>query len=62
MSIIDGDGDGGVCDDGRTVDVVIAGNEDRPLDINEDEGMMLVSRLSKGHQSNVVNGVPDMID
>ena len=63
MSTIEGEGDGGVCDDDGADDVVvIAGNEDRSLDINDDEGMMLVSRLSNGHQSNVVKGASDMAD
>ena len=40
--------------------VVIVGNEDSSLDVNEGEGTMVVSGLSNGHQSNVVSTTPNI--
>ena len=60
MSIIEGEGDSVARDDDGVEGVVIVGNEDSSLDVNEGEGTMVVSGLSNGHQSNVVNGTPDI--
>jgi len=61
MSMIEGDGDGDVCDNGdeevkEAKDDDVASDLDRTVDVNEGRGTRLVSKSSNGHQSNVVGG------
>jgi hypothetical protein len=65
MSTIElGDGDAGAGDEDEVKDVVVAGNRDRPLDVNEGWDTKLVSKssLSNGHQSNVASEAPGVLD
>lgn len=63
MSIIEGDGDGDVCDNGdeemRIEDIV--GDWGEPLDVNE-YWREVSKRLSNGHQSKTVGEAPGTFD
>lgn len=58
MSMIEGDGDASVFGD---EEVGVTGDRDGPPDVNEGWGMILVCKLSNGHQSNVVGGSPGVV-
>lgn len=64
MSMIEGDGDIGVGDNDGVKNVVVPGNRDRTLDVNEGCDTRLVSKssASNGHQSNVASEAPEVLD
>ena len=62
MSMIEGDGDGDMCEDDEVKDGVVVGDRDKPLGVNEGWDMKLVSKSSNGHQSNAVSEAPEVID